>query len=240
MKNPMKILIVCINLVDEEERYQKMCAFRSQSGLPIQILRVKRHPLGGKAGCFTSHLRVIRIAWRKQYDKLVVLEDDIKPSPSFDAATFLNTVAECRGEYCQLGYGLFPKHIIPYLRARHTHSSEVTYSARGTHAYVLDRRGMKRVIGPRFVGLQGREHLDKAMVKWFGQSGGSCHVPLLFTQDYCVPSSNDWGSAEGLRRAGCMESRFMLFHKLSLLKAAVFRLDLRSQNSAKARIFNRK
>ena len=51
--------ITCINLYEREDRYKYCQALFKKLNIPVSFHRVHRHPKGGEAGCFQSHIDII-------------------------------------------------------------------------------------------------------------------------------------------------------------------------------------
>lgn len=73
----IKIIVFCINLIDREDRYQHALSQFSKTQLDVNFLRVSRHHLGGRYGCFDSHIQCITNAYNSNVDYVMIFEDDI-------------------------------------------------------------------------------------------------------------------------------------------------------------------
>ena len=70
--------IGCINLVDSEDRTNKSKLEFSKINIleKVHFLNAKKHKLGGKYGCFDSHLKMYRMALDKNVNYALIFEDD--------------------------------------------------------------------------------------------------------------------------------------------------------------------
>jgi len=72
--------IVCINLVDRDDRMKEAQDQFDKVGLlgTVQFHRVERHPRGGRYGCYNSHREVMANALKDGLDSVLIFEDDVQ------------------------------------------------------------------------------------------------------------------------------------------------------------------
>lgn len=70
--------VYCINLIERKDRYEATSKLFDKYNLKVEWHKVNRHPEGGRKGCFTSHMEVIRKAKAEGKKRILILEDDIK------------------------------------------------------------------------------------------------------------------------------------------------------------------
>ena len=72
--------IGCINLKSRTDRFRNMkLEFTKINLLPyVHFIRPCKHELGGKIGCFDSHLQLYRHCIENNYEYALILEDDIQ------------------------------------------------------------------------------------------------------------------------------------------------------------------
>lgn len=223
--------IVCISLKNSIERQEHSIAEARRMGIPFRFHLVEKHPEGGMVGCFMSHLEVIRDAYSRGIEKLMVLEDDFCATESYDetaltnALTFLQSTPDW--ERLQLGY--VPLHneydvfgIIQFMMAPQVHPSIIRFSGLAAHAYCLSRKGMQRLLEgtDRYLSHHVPVHIDKlfnAILIPHGQS--YCTAPFIIDQRWCFPTSNiPQSQLEYLfRQFQCKCEEYKIFYRLSLL-----------------------
>lgn len=74
----MKYKIYCINLFEREDRYIHMKNEFLKYKLDVCFIRNYKHKLGGRYGCFSSHIQCIKDAKQNNVDFCLIFEDDVK------------------------------------------------------------------------------------------------------------------------------------------------------------------
>lgn len=74
----MKYKIYCINLFEREDRYIHMKNEFKKYKLDVCFIRNNKHKLGGRYGCFSSHIQCIKDAKKNNLDFCLIFEDDVK------------------------------------------------------------------------------------------------------------------------------------------------------------------
>lgn len=72
--------IVCICLNSRQDLYNQSSAVFQKYHIPAQYYMVDKHPKGGKAGCFQSHIEVIRQAYDEGCQNVLIFESDVYPT----------------------------------------------------------------------------------------------------------------------------------------------------------------
>lgn len=70
--------IICINIRKNKERRKYIERIARKKNLKIKFYYVDRHPTDPKRGCLESHLGAIEYGISKKWDKMMIIEDDIK------------------------------------------------------------------------------------------------------------------------------------------------------------------
>lgn len=83
--------IVCISLRDID------CPFRFHL--------VERDRRGGRVGCFTSHIEVIREAYDRGQKSVMIFEDDVVATPAYNSKIIREICRYLEWELVQFGYG---------------------------------------------------------------------------------------------------------------------------------------
>lgn len=130
--------IVCINLIERPDRYEKVKTFFDSLNMPVRYHRVNKHPNGGVEGCYTSHIEVITSAYEKGLDNILIFEDDVVAGKGLNARKVLECANLAKVPGVQIVYlGWHPQ--ILTSRTQHIIGSMYGVKASGTHAYVLTR-----------------------------------------------------------------------------------------------------
>jgi len=201
-------------------------------------------PRGGRIGCFESHIHVIQRAYDEHIPYLLVLEDDLQKMPVVDTMmtkyhTFAGALKhlvdlvfvqlprrkKIEIEYLQLGYTLLPHEWIPYVKAQILSKDRtiVQYCGNTTHAYIVNRSGMKRILQSwKTACFQQDLHIDLYYKNIF-RNISACVCPLWFDQQFCLSSDTGIPTSfyyQALRSFSCVEIRLKLFYRLSTIKKA--------------------
>nr|QBK91394.1 MAG: glycosyltransferase family 25 LPS biosynthesis protein [Pithovirus LCPAC302] len=144
--------IRCINLVSRPDRYSNSKKIFDKYYIPVEYYKTEKHKKGGEYGCFKSHINVIREAYYNGDKNILVFEDDII-STEYLTPKYLETAIDfMENEKWDIFYlGALPN--INFYRSKRTRYKGI-YKLKGicTHAYVLNRKAMKRLIGLKYNG----------------------------------------------------------------------------------------
>ena len=156
--------IRCINLNTRNDRYEESSSVFKQYAIPVNYFRTNKHPNGGIQGCFESHLAIIRDAYDRKLDTVVIFEDDVIASGYLEIP---HRHPELRSDDPNLkraidfmkqntDWDLFYLGTHPDIRRyRMTHMGHDIYHLHSicTHAYVVSRRMMKKMYNLKFTGV---------------------------------------------------------------------------------------
>lgn len=143
--------IVCINLLEREDRYQKAKALFDSLEMPMRFHRVHKHPNGGVEGCYTSHIQVITDAYERGLNNVLIFEDDVAAGKGLNARKVLECSNLAKVPGVQLVYlGWHPQ--VLNSRTQHVIGSMYGIKAMGCHAYVITREVMKDLANRPFDG----------------------------------------------------------------------------------------
>ncbi len=70
--------IYCINVNTNSQRYENVKKIFKELNMNVEFLRVEPTKNGTK-GCFESHIKVMKDAYKNKYKNIIVFEDDILP-----------------------------------------------------------------------------------------------------------------------------------------------------------------
>lgn len=143
--------IVCLNLLSREDRYQAAIKTFKELQIPARFHRVKKNPQGGEAGCFISHLEIIREAYDAGHQQILVFEDDAIASKDYSLNKVNRMIHFLKGnqdwDMFFLGYShnyhnLFFSNMRPIDKKKDIFKIE----ALGLFAYVINRKYMKYIL----------------------------------------------------------------------------------------------
>lgn len=167
--------IKCINLKSREDRYNRSKKMFAKHNIPVVYHRVDKHPNGGLQGCFESHIDVIKEAYEKGCERLIVFEDDIESTVHMTSLNMRKIIRFLKKTDWDLFY-LGPHPEIRRYTIKKTDISNI-YKLHSicTHSYIINRPFMEKLIHTKFVGLP-IDYLYKFNEKAYG------YLPSLFIQ----------------------------------------------------------
>ena len=220
--------IICINLDDRTDKKNRVLQVFRALNIPVDFVTVQRHPQGGRYGCFHSHIRVIQQAYNDGLNNILIFEDDVVSSPSYNESSIqfaLEFLTDESNDVDILQLGYFPIKnesgtLLPFINAPFTdeHRRMIKFTAAGFHAYCLTRNGMHKILSSDWKRHIGDAHFDMYVVDL--NLNGYCCVPTLFDQYSCLGTDNlSRSTKEKVGRVfQCTTDRFFVLHKMSLLK----------------------
>ena len=197
--------VVCISLDEATERRTQCIKNFEQLGIDdYSFYRTQRHKEGGRFGCFMSHLNVIKTAYDKGLDNVLIFEDDFIPSPSYDPQVI-------QGVIDFIGNGgndwdiMYLGHCVkcsgrPFYTPKKVTASIYKMKPCCLHAYILSRRGMQKIleksstylvnINPKLI-----MQIDEFVFDVFAQDTTTYGIlPSQFEQNSCMESYNESNS----------------------------------------------
>lgn len=143
--------IRCINLYEREDRYQHCKQLFKRIGISVDFYRTERDPNGGHVGCYNSHIKCIKESYDKGDKTCLIFEDDVVDSDNInddvlrDAINFMSI----NDNWDILYLGANPRGDV-------RHNTITEYIMKGsctcTHAYIIHRRFMERIINIKYDG----------------------------------------------------------------------------------------
>ena len=192
--------ISCINLYSRDDRLEECQKVFKRLNIPCRVKRFHKHPNDGKKGCYESHLSVIRDAYVKGCENVLIFEDDVIESPYFDesliekAIEFMNNNNEWDIFY--LGHQPDVFFSSSYAVSDYIMKTSSTL----THAYVMSRKFMKKMLN--------REYDDTAIDKvYLANENSYALYPMQFYQN---ESDSDITASAPIR--GLRYSEFYAYH----------------------------
>jgi GR25 family glycosyltransferase involved in LPS biosynthesis len=218
--------IYCINLRDRNDKFEYSKKIFEKLNLDVKFFRPKKHPVSGRIGCFESHIHVIKECYEKNMKRILIFEDDIINSPRYSESAieefmgFLKNNAWC--QYFQLGYTILPHELFSYFSSKNLHGNKVVkYNGNCTHAYVLNRDGMEKVLrGWKNAAYEKELDLDIYYKEIFIDNGAST-CPILFDQNFCIENDNDKPTTlyyVFMRNLSCMQYNYSFLYWVSVLR----------------------
>jgi len=229
--------IICITLADAKDRHEHMRHIIEQTQIPVEFYYAKRHPLGGRVGCFDSHVAVTKLAYERGYKNVLILEDDLLPTASYDpriiAKAMEVTQPDKDPDWEMIQFGYWPMRdvddifgILFYLTSPEVSPYVVRYQALACVAYALSRKAMKKIVeqAPSILATatpKTAPHYDIWLQSIIAKCHAYCTIPQMFDQKWCMPTYN---SAEStleqviFRPNQCLFEWSQLCHTLSLVR----------------------
>jgi hypothetical protein len=225
--------ITCITLAGNTKRQNLVKETLNKLDINFEFYIAQKHPKGGRVGCFDSHINVVREAYNKRAQYILIFEDDVIPSPGY-SELLLNKATEFMKqntdwEIFQLGWVfnvVDDKELLPIITKLAT-VKEVSPNifdtiGLGGHAYCLSYSGIKKIIDNYEQVLYNESknviHYDKFLVNIF-KNNAYCIAPIIFDQHWCLQSDNiPYGLLEKYgRKFQCITEVTKIMYILSLL-----------------------
>jgi len=237
--------IVCINLESRKDRHKYAQNIFNKLNIPARFYIVKKHSKGGMYGCFESHINVIKEAYNNGKNNILIFEDDILPTKSYNLENIQNAINFMKfnnsWEIFFLGYSIvnnlpdnihFFKPLLNnlYLNAYYVGKNIIQYKPYNTHSYCLNRKGMKKILNNynKYIGII---HIDVYLSDYLNLNS-YCYVPLLFDQKWCIGSDNinnkDNIFEMMCRKILCFYEKNELFWYISLIKYFLYYINIYS------------
>lgn len=218
--------IVCINLRSRPDRRTYMTSLLKKLKIPCRFHTVTKHPKGGRYGCFESHIQVIQDCYDAGNECIMILEDDILPSQSYSNNLFKNAIEFMKShkedwDIFYLGYIPMDGNLRPhsFLGSQVVSKHIVKYNPLATHAYCLQRSGMKRILDSYKMYI-GKTHFDIFLSRLGPKMRSYCIIPMLFEQKLCFAHDNSTHTPwEWLARImQCDIEKNTILHRVSMIK----------------------
>ncbi|XWV26224.1 hypothetical protein QJ857_gp0852 [Tupanvirus soda lake] len=135
----------CINLYDRDDRMNEVKQIFDKYNLPVKFFRVERDKISGARGCFTSHVKIINDAYKKNLNNVLIFEDDIVCYLSKDE--FDNKMNEVHDFIKNYKFDILFLGSVPNIYSRNTnriYGNIYNTHAFCTHAYILSRSGIEK------------------------------------------------------------------------------------------------
>jgi hypothetical protein len=224
--------IVCITLEGSIDRQERVAKVFESLNIHPRFYVAKKNPRGGRVGCFESHINVIREAYNKGSQTVLIFEDDIIPTLGYtqihldNATTFMKN--NTYWDYVQLGWGpdfekMRPSNIYNFLTSQEVSPNIYKFAGIFTQSYALSRKGMETILlsyaKDNITTLPDEiyPHYDQYLLQIL--TNKYCVAPILFDQTWCQPSYNQPKTTVEniLRKFTCIAESTYFFYIISLV-----------------------
>ena len=224
--------IFCITLEGQYERQESMDLLFKNLNINVEYFIAKRHPRGGRVGCFDSHYQVCKIAKMRGYSNILVFEDDVIITPAYSLkkiTNITNFMKKNKWECVQLGYGpqvisdsVIPISFMKLFTAKRLTPNIVNFHGAVTHAYCLSILGIDKVIqnAEKELAKDYVEHYDIWLYNIILDTEYCfASLPILFDQDWCFHTTNKYEKITEFvsRQFSCNLSKINMLYNWSLL-----------------------
>jgi len=180
--------IRCINLTSREDRYRDSKKVFTKHNIPVNYYRTTKHPRGGEWGCFESHINIITQAYNEGAERVLIFEDDVTATEHLNPTNLAKAIKFMEREK----WDIFYLGALPNIKMKTAHRTKYPdiYKLRGicTHAYIVNRPAMKRLIGLEYNGVP----IDYYYIHNFNR----CYAfyPTMFLQGLSSSDIQDGGN----------------------------------------------
>lgn len=217
--------IICINLETRLDRREYVSNIFNKLSIPVRFYNVQKNSKGSIYGCFESHINIIKEAYYNNKNKILIFEDDIIPTKSYNIDNIQNAITFMKNNYWDIFYfGYFPFNNFPYIRnniinksfinATKISSNIVKYNPYATHAYCLNRIGMKIILNNYQDIIIQNIHIDAYYADYL-KLQSYCYTPILFEQHFCIGSDN---ALKNFQNFSCIIEKTKINWYISLFK----------------------
>lgn len=182
--------IYCINLISRHDRYEHMKLFEKEENIKLDFYRPKKHPINGRIGCFTSHVKCIQDAFLKNYSMIMIFEDDVKKTPHYNKIDYeeIKNVMIEDTTWEMLKFSSITN-LLEILKPNEYNFIYNGPTLLGT-AYILNEKGIKRVMNT-FTKYIESSHVDVYYYQIFSNTTYNV-FPIPFDQRWDMGSDNIW------------------------------------------------
>jgi GR25 family glycosyltransferase involved in LPS biosynthesis len=184
--------IVCINLDISIERRKHAEYYFDKLNIPARFYTATKHCKGGMYGCFESHIEVLKDAYKRNLNNLLVFEDDFLPTATYsntklqDAVKFMKNNDDW--DIMHLGYSVI-KDTSTIFDAEYVTEDIVKYNPYCAHALCYSKRAIKKIV-ETYEDYIGIVHYDM-FISLYANLTNYCVVPMLFDQNFYFEYNNE-------------------------------------------------
>lgn len=183
--------IYCINLDISIDRKEYVSNIFKELNIPVEFYNIKKHENGGLYGCFDSHINIIKYAYENNLENILVFEDDIEPTKSYNIENINKIInfMKKNKEYdiFYLGYLAFKdnsknKSFSSIFNSKKIENNIYKYNPICTHSICYNRRSYKKIL-ENYDDYIGLIHYDNYIANYLDLNN-YCFMPCLFEQKY--------------------------------------------------------
>lgn len=178
--------IICISLRNRMNRRDQASQIFKELGIPVTFFIVDKHPNGGIYGCFDSHIKIVQYMQKNNKNNILIFEDDVEPTASFDISHIENAVKFMKlnqnWDLFYLGYFPFNYEKI-YLTSLNINDNIIQYNPFATHAYCINKRAIPKIL-TNYNSFIGKIHIDHYFSRYTDLTN-YCYTPIIFDQKLC-------------------------------------------------------
>jgi GR25 family glycosyltransferase involved in LPS biosynthesis len=221
--------IICINLKERTDKYNVVKKVFEKINLNVDFFFAEKHKTSGRIGCFESHIEVIQQCYNNNFKNVLIFEDDVVDTPDYDEKILQNVLLFLKNnnwcEYFQLGYTILPHEMVSYFSSNNLYRQNIIqYNGNCTHAYILTRPGMERILHTWKTCCYEKElDLDIYYKEIFAKHGASV-CPILFDQNFCLDNNNEKPTTAYysiMRSISCFQYKYSFLYVLSYIRCYI-------------------
>lgn len=146
--------IYCINLTTRPDRRELVQTVFDKYNIPVTFYLVDPHPKSGVRGCFESHVAIINEAYHKNYNHVLIFEDDVVATPMLTNEHYEHTLnfMQNNNDWEIFYYSMAPE--IFWTRMKHVENNIYKVHSYWGSSYVLSRKGIERYHNLQYTGTE--------------------------------------------------------------------------------------
>lgn len=172
--------IVCISLDIAPERRKHAQYYFNNLNIPAKFHIVKKHAKGGMYGCFDSHIQILKDAYDRGLDNILVFEDDVMPTDSY-SERLVSKAIEFMKSHNDWDIFYLGHTGSSMLLAECINTNIIKYNALQTHALCYHKRGIIKIL-QTYQAFIGKIPYDWYLVNTHMKQ--YCISPTIFDQNY--------------------------------------------------------
>lgn len=189
--------IVCINLDISVERRKHAEYYFNKLDIPGKFFITKKHPKGGLYGCFDSHVKILKDAYDRGLDNILIFEDDFLPSASYSSENMIKAIdfmeTNTDWDIFHFGYCSVKDDNINGMSTIFDgikYSSDIIqYNPFFTQALCYNKRAIKKIV-ETYEDYIGIIHYDMYISSYLDFKN-YCFIPMLFDQNFNFEHNNE-------------------------------------------------
>lgn len=209
--------IGCINLLSRNDRFNHIVnQFKKLNILDkVNFLRVKKHKLGGRVGCYDSHLQLYRHCLKNNFEYALIFEDDIEFEVKYKKQFIKNinyiinlnpnwSIINCSNQFCKI---------------RKINKNIFNAISTNAHCYLISKKAMKKSLK---LGIT-KYHIDNIHASLFNFNNMYLIFPSFVKLIFFI-SDNDWelvGNKTSISKTIFFNNMIKLYRNLLLARTNI-------------------